>query len=510
MRFLRVRRALGMAGVAAVLLVFCSAITGAVAAPPADADPEAAAGEAEDPYPQFPMPEDARLAPPQSVEVVDFPDDEGNCLLLNWEPSPDDGAPPRPREFFELRQGEFRFMSAADKQRRVEEWDAAAAAAAKRERSGYVIRRKPSTQAEFLWEPNGEEGPFIAPVTTPPGVRQYRDDNFQFLVPIGEDSVLRGESPPTPEELLEMRAKDAFLDPRYTRWDYEIRFFEEGRTSPPVVISGVRPRGNLFNRRWANVLVVSVVSSVLIIAFIYSARAGRELYVRPVAGLQAVDDAVGRATEMGRPILFSAGFAGVDNISTIAAMVILGRIARIAAEHGTRIIVPCLDPVVMTALREVVREAYVSVGRPEDYDEDSIFYLTGAQFAYAAGMAGIMVREKTAANFYMGYYYAESLILAETGYTAGSIQIVGTDSYTQLPFFIVACDYTLMGEEFFGASAYLSREPKLLGSLKGQDYSKLLIALFMTAAILVATIAGLAGADGVAEWTRELFQYASS
>jgi hypothetical protein len=125
-------------------------------------------------------------------------------------------------------------------------------------------------------------------------------------------------------------------------------------------------------------------------------------------------------------------------------------------------------------------------------------------------MAGIMVREKTAANFYMGYYYAESLILAETGFMAGSIQIVGTDSYTQLPFFIVACDYTLMGEEFFGASAYLSREPKLLGSLKGQDYSKLLIAVFMTAAILVATVAGLAGADGIAEWTQQLFQYASS
>lgn len=508
MRFLKGRGAYVVGGVV-VALLWCATAALGQTEPPAATESEEAA-EAEAPYPQFPMPEDPGLRPPQDVEIVDFPDDEGNCLLLNWEPSPDDSAPARPREFFDLKRGEFRFMSAAHKQQRREEWDAAAAEANKRERSGYVIRRKPTSQAEFLWEPNGETGPVFSPVIVLPGFRQYQDNDFQFLVPIGEDSVLRGESPPTPEELLEMREEQSLLDPRLTRWDYEIRYFEDGRMSEPVVMANTGPRGNYYNRKWTNVLLMGLVSSILIISFIFSARSGRELYVRPVAGLQAVDDAVGRATEMGRPILFSAGFAGVDNISTIAAMVILGRIARIAAQHGTKIIVPCLDPVVMTALREVVREAYVSVGRPEDYEEDRIFYLTGAQFAYAAGMAGIMVREKTAANFYMGYYYAESLILAETGFMAGSIQIVGTDSYTQLPFFIVACDYTLMGEEFFGASAYLSREPKLLGSLKGQDYSKLLIAVFMTAAILVATVAGLAGADGIAEWTQQLFQYASS
>ena len=46
-----------------------------------------------------------------------------------------------------------------------------------------------------------------------------------------------------------------------------------------------------------------------------------------------------------------------------------------------------------------------------------------------------------------------------------------------LPFFIAACDYTLIGEELYAASAYLSREPKLLGSLKAQDLAKLLIVI---------------------------------
>ena len=44
---------------------------------------------------------------------------------------------------------------------------------------------------------------------------------------------------------------------------------------------------------------------------------------------------------------------------------------------------------------------------------------------------------------------------------------------TQLPFFVAACDYTLIGEELFAASAYLSQDEKMLGSLKGQDFGKL-------------------------------------
>jgi hypothetical protein len=59
-----------------------------------------------------------------------------------------------------------------------------------------------------------------------------------------------------------------------------------------------------------------------------------------------------------------------------------------------------------------------------------------------------------------------------------------------LPFFVAACDYTLIGEELFAASAYLSREPKLLGSLKGQDIGGKLVYLTLAIIfILIVTIA---------------------
>jgi hypothetical protein len=105
----------------------------------------------------------------------------------------------------------------------------------------------------------------------------------------------------------------------------------------------------------------------------------------------------------------------------------------------------------------------------------------------------MMVRKKPAACFYMGSFFAESLLLAETGNSIGAIQVAGTAEPSQLPFFVAACDYTLIGEEFFAASAYLSGEPHQLGSLKGQDIGKAVGAALIVAGCLLATVVAWTG-----------------
>jgi hypothetical protein len=178
---------------------------------------------------------------------------------------------------------------------------------------------------------------------------------------------------------------------------------------------------------------------------------------------------------MGKPVLFVPGIQELDDIQTIAGLSILGRVARITAQYDTPLVVPVLYPLALAAAGEVVKGAYLDSGRPDSYHPEMIRYVAGEQFAYVAAVNGIMLREKPAACVYMGAFYAESLLLAETGFAAGAIQISGTANPEQLPFFIAACDYTLMGEELFAASAYLSKEPLLLGSLKGQDLIKILL-----------------------------------
>ncbi|MFQ5869923.1 MAG: DUF6754 domain-containing protein, partial [Candidatus Zixiibacteriota bacterium] len=99
-------------------------------------------------------------------------------------------------------------------------------------------------------------------------------------------------------------------------------------------------------------------------------------------------------------------------------------------------------------------------------------------------VCGLMIREQTATNFYMGIFHAESLILAETGAITGAIQISGTDQLAQLPFFVAATDYTLIGEELYAASGYLSKEALLLGPVKAQDYAKVILLTLLGLAVI--------------------------
>ncbi|OAI54281.1 hypothetical protein AYO47_03190 [Planctomyces sp. SCGC AG-212-M04] len=243
------------------------------------------------------------------------------------------------------------------------------------------------------------------------------------------------------------------------------------------------------NRFWFFVVTAFVCGSV--IAFILIARSGAPMWIRKISALDAIDEAVGRATEMGKSCLFVTGVQDLNEIETIAGITVLSRVAEKAAEYDATVVVPTSRSLVMTAARETSQAAYLAAGRPDAYQEDRIYYVTDDQFGFVAHLSGYMMREKPAACFYMGQFYAESLLLGETGNTIGAIQIAGTAQPAQLPFFVAACDYTLIGEEFFAASAYLSRDPDQLGSLKGQDVGKLLVMSIIVIGVSLLTIVSL-------------------
>lgn len=237
-----------------------------------------------------------------------------------------------------------------------------------------------------------------------------------------------------------------------------------------------------------NMLIILAILSFFILYSINRARKNPYGYIRPIAGLSAVEEAIGRATEMGKPTLFVSGIMDMDDVQTIAGITILGQVSKMCAEYDTPILVPTCRSVVMSTSQEVVREAYLKAGRPDAYNQDRIWYMTDDQFGFAAGVDGVIIREKPAAVFLLGRFYAESLILAETGNFVGAIQIAGTAEASQLPFFVTACDYTLIGEELFAASAYLSRDPMSVGSLKGQDWGKAVIILVLALGFIFSLV----------------------
>jgi hypothetical protein len=317
--------------------------------------------------------------------------------------------------------------------------------------TGYVVERAPSA-----------DGPWAATDTVSAGSTEKRLENLANGTPV----------------FVRVRALGA-----------------DGVSAPSAPASA-SPHGDWFNSTRVSVFVILILFFAFVMFFITSAQAGKPLFVRRIPGIDAIEEAIGRATEMGRSVLYVPGINDIDDIQTMASLTILESVAKMTAKYETPIVVPTNYPVVFTLAQEMVKNGYMAAGRPDAYDPDSVRYVTTEQFAYVAAVNGIMLRDKPAANIYLGSFFAESLLLAETGFQTKAIQVAGTAQVAQLPFFVVACDYTLIGEELYAASAYLSREPRLLGSLKGSDLMKVLL----IAIIVIGCILETAGIHGFTQW----------
>ena len=354
-----------------------------------------------------------------------------------------------------------------------------------------IFATQPPLDVELMDTPNdkGESITLTFERTHPDGCPPGQEDTFEIEYEIWRSSEeensfqLVGKILSSDEKFIDTGMKDG-VDQFYF-----IKGTGENDTLISAVFGPVVSKGQWFNTKQTNVLFAVVISFLFILGFILYGKKGKKLYIRPIAGLGAIDDAIGRATEMGKPILYSSGLGKMDRVATMASMNILGSVAEKTAEYNTPLIFPNYDPVVMTTAQEVVKEGYSKVGHPEAYNPDNIFFVTQSQFGYAAAVDGIMTRQLPATNLFFGTFEAEALILAETGNSIGAVQIAGTDSTIQLSFFIVACDYTLIGEELFVASGYLTKDPQIMGSIKGQDWLKAIVVFL----ILVGGIAGFLG-----------------
>jgi hypothetical protein len=248
---------------------------------------------------------------------------------------------------------------------------------------------------------------------------------------------------------------------------------------------------------WFGVFMTLLVAAFVLLN-IRRARGGKDLYIRRIAGLNAIDEAIGRATEMGKPVLMVPGLSDTINAIAVQAVNIFAYVSRIAARFANPILLCCYNAAVYTYAQETIRDVYQSEGVADRYDPDSVRFVSDRQFAFAAGVSGLILREQTAATFFLGEFYAESLIFAETANSIGAIQVASSTETTQTPFFIAACDYVLIGDEFYAASAYLTRQPVLVGSLVGQDWSKLMIILM----IILGTLLNTVQIQGKTTWER--------
>jgi hypothetical protein len=258
--------------------------------------------------------------------------------------------------------------------------------------------------------------------------------------------------------------------------------------APPAIATPASPAVAWFNvPRWIFLALIAIVAALYAYYVSIAKPRPEDIYIRRMPGVDAIEDAVGRSTEMGRPVLYVTGIEEVQDMMTLASLLILGHVAELTAAYDTEIKVANYYPLTMVVAEEVVRAGYAKAGRADAHRPENVLFITAEQFAFAAGVNGIILRDRPATNIYFGRFYGESLLLAETGFVTGAVQIAGTAELTQLPFFVAACDYALIGEELYATSAYLSREPTLLANIKAGDGLKLLAMIFIVVGAALAT-----------------------
>jgi len=240
------------------------------------------------------------------------------------------------------------------------------------------------------------------------------------------------------------------------------------------------------------ILGLIIVVAVFLIT-IYYLTSKKEIPIRRVAGLDAIEEAVGRSTEMGKPHFATIGVA-TFNHWTLAAIAMLEFQARICARTETRLIVPCGGSTSAFITRpvalDVVKNAYIAEGK--EFDEIDMPFLAGGKgWAFGAGAVAMIQKLKPGGLVLTGQYGSVALHIAEQASQQGVMTIASGSYMGNVAALACASDYTMIGEEVLAAGAYLTREPAKLASIRTQD----LLKFTAIATTLIGILITLAGSD---------------
>jgi len=213
-------------------------------------------------------------------------------------------------------------------------------------------------------------------------------------------------------------------------------------------------------------------------------KRGGKFSIRNLDAISKMEEAVGRATEMGRPTHWSYGMGAFD-AQYFAAFTLLEYAAALCAKYDTRMIVSIYLPEVVPMTEEIIRKAYTEAGKPDKYRPEDIRFWGGS---HNPAMIGTISREQVAGNFMIGSLFHESILSLEAAARYNAIQVMGTSNTHQLPFIAAGCDAIFIGAEMFAAAAQLQPTPVRVGSVCAEDWTTRLMIGLMAVGALLATM----------------------
>ena len=237
--------------------------------------------------------------------------------------------------------------------------------------------------------------------------------------------------------------------------------------------------------------IVLLGSIVCVVIFWYFTHIQRKTFrLRTIVALEMFDDAVGRAVEMGRPVLY---FAGGDSSLTgqyaaefMASMACLSYVAQLSARHDADLIVPVgggKAAEVFPYHQDIVRSAYLAEGKLDQYNDGICrYYERGIDLALMGLYRG---EDPPATSFMIGPDPGTNAYVGALSAITGSLVIGGTARTMRIGTTAAYSDYMMISDEVFAAGAILSGDPQLMGMVVTADVLKVgtIIALILTAGL---------------------------
>ncbi len=253
-------------------------------------------------------------------------------------------------------------------------------------------------------------------------------------------------------------------------------------------------------KRFEFILLMSIL--VLIYVGIWLARRGKTLQMKRLSCVDALEEAVGRASEMGTSVWYGTGNAGLEGqyaTMNIAALSILGKVAELCGKYGVYLQYMCNIPHMLPISQDLIKEGYNKGGRPEMYNENMSQYVGGDQSSLVAATQGYILEKRPSVVMIFGATMYEMLNTLAFGSRVGAMMLAGTPRLYYQSATLLAADYQLIGDELYAAGAMVSGDPIQVGAIQGEDWSKIII-LVLLVLFAIATNLALPWFKALTSW----------